>query len=151
MDSPFSLISTLTNMLGKMRGCRKMTTYTVYSIHMVVCSACWCVIMCMVVQRTSSSNKRVQSICMSSSYGFWHVKVVHHRISSTPNVLGAQDKRQFLKWKNLRLFILVMRSSNNDANFIFQILSFLAALSPARLPAASTCLFSQDGLPLKFG
>ena len=36
---------------------------------------------------------------------FWHVKVVHHRISSK-NVLGSRN--QFLKWKNLRVCLLFM-------------------------------------------
>ena len=61
---------------------------------------------------------------------FWHVKVVHHRISSLLQMsLGVETKTKasFSSGKTFGYvcILLFMHGSNNDANFIFQNACFL--------------------------
>ena len=58
---------------------------------------------------------------------FWHVKVVHHRISSLLQMsLGGRNQRQFSQVeKPSSMPSIHACGSNNDANFIFQNACFL--------------------------
>ena len=54
-------------------------------------------------------------------HSFWHVKVVHHLVFPTPNVLGAKEQKAVSQVeKPSRMYILLLfMHGYNDANFIF--------------------------------